>query len=562
PFSNKGPSAIGRAGVDVVANGAYAPGDEALNYYVVSMWDTQPNGNLSWNSWGGTSRSCPVAAGVLALAYGAANSMQTPLLGEKAKALLLSSCTDLNYDVFSQGAGSVNAGQLMRTFRNEGAFAALLHPVPEQENYIITNRWEPGGYRGEKYPAFAHVIEPGQTDSAPVGVYATYPFDETLLAVARDVELKLIDQQEFPFVVTPEMVQGEFAFGEENRDNFFKAFQYMIPLTAVPGKDPSWYNIDVPEDTDLMVVRMLYPFEQYDADGDYTYDNRYSLMVYNWTDINGNGKVWEDLNNNGTVNFINRQRGEDAPDWDLIDGGMDLAWDDPRTELDQYEFARFSYHRPGSNRLEMWVSNPLERMADGLFIGLRHTPTNRYDGPTNFRVRVEFYSEQDCPWLRLESQVASTPDLEPNEVWATLSNTLPFNSFTAHAEPPADMNPGIYQAAIKIKAPMLEEESYHTIVIPVAMTVVHPTSMVGATEWTLGGYETYTDAYNSGRLYNNACVRGQYDWTWREESGDWRFFYQDFASVSPTSEGPTEYMIVRDQWSAPAPYNDIDTVIL
>ncbi|NLG27701.1 MAG: DUF11 domain-containing protein, partial [Chloroflexi bacterium] len=489
-----------------------------------------------------------------------------PLRGDLAKAALLSGCTDLNYDVFSQGAGSVNASQAIRSIFGGGGVAVVSDDLDLlQQPYSFGNRWEPGDYRGEEYPAFARVMEPGQTDSTTIAVTAAITATDQV--VARDVELKLIEQQEFTFEVTPEMVDGEYAYGSDNRDNFFKAFQYMIPLTAVAGKDSSWYNIAVPKDTDLMVVRMLYPFEQYDANGDYAYDNRYSLMVYNWTDVNNDGDVWDDLNGNGTVNFINRQPDADFPDWDLIDGGMELVWDDPRTELDQYEFARFSYHRPGSNRLEMWVSNPLERMADGLFIGLRHTPTSNYDGPTQFVGRVEFYSEQDCPWLRLSS-AAGNAGLEPNEVYLNLSTELG-QVLTAHAEPPADMHPGIYQAAVEIEVPYSDllikgttQGGLNTIVIPVAMTVVHPVTTVGTPEWTLGGYETYTDAYNAGRPYNNGCVRGQYDWTWREESGDWRFFYQDFASADLDSAGSTEYMIVRDQWSEPAPHNDIDTVIL
>ncbi|GIV84236.1 MAG: hypothetical protein KatS3mg052_1243 [Candidatus Roseilinea sp.] len=52
------------------------------------------------------------------------------------------------------------------------------------------------------------------------------------------------------------------------------------------------------------------------------------------------------------VNFIN------SGVISQIDGGEELDWDDPRTELDRWEFVRFAYHRPGGNRNEVWIQNP------------------------------------------------------------------------------------------------------------------------------------------------------------------------------------------------------------
>jgi len=559
PFSNKGPGANGRTGVDVVANGAYAPGDEALNYYAISMWG-EPNGDYSWDSWGGTSRSSPVAAGVLALAYDAFHQATGEFMeGAMAKLILQSTATDLDYDVLTQGSGSVNGGA--------AALAAALRTgivagVPEGSS--VTTEWQPGDYNGDDYPAFAHVIKAGESVSTTVMVADLSQHLSTTLA--SDVELTLIKQDEFDFTITPEMVAGEYANGAENRDNFYKAFQYMIPITAVPGMDEAWYNLDVPLDTDLMVVRALFPFDEFDADGDYTYDNRYYLMVYNWTDINGDGDVWDDKDGNGTVNIINRP--QQVFDWDLIDGGMELEWSDARNELDRYEYARFSYHRPGANRIEMWVNNPIEQMRDGLFIGLRHLPTDRFTDATHLKFRVEYYSKQDCPWLELTSSGGPLGD-------GTV--IVPFDegmsgSFEVTAAPPADMRPGVYQAAIEIANPLpglqpgaVDPEQIAVmygspVIVPVVMSVVQDVPAPGEA-WEFGGVETYNDAYNAGRLYNNGAVRGQFDWTWREESGDWRFFFQDLPTTAPAAE-TNSYLIVRDQWADPAPMNDIDTVVL
>ena len=60
-WSNRGFGANATNGVDVVADGAYAPGDATLN--------TVLDGRNAWETWGGTSRSTPVAAGATALVY-------------------------------------------------------------------------------------------------------------------------------------------------------------------------------------------------------------------------------------------------------------------------------------------------------------------------------------------------------------------------------------------------------------------------------------------------------------------------------------------------------------
>ena len=73
PFSNRGPGATGKPGVDLVADGSYSAGDATLN--------TVMDGRNAWETWGGTSRSTPVAAGATALVYQAwrkAHGGQTP----------------------------------------------------------------------------------------------------------------------------------------------------------------------------------------------------------------------------------------------------------------------------------------------------------------------------------------------------------------------------------------------------------------------------------------------------------------------------------------------------
>ncbi len=494
-FSNSGPSARAGAGVDVLGVGSFAAGAEELNYYAIDSWGVL-DGNISWATWGGTSRSSPVVMGNFALIYQAYKARHGVWpTADQARALLMSTATDINNDVLRQGAGSVNA--------DRGTLVAGGHYGVYMGGDSAT--WEPGDYRGTRYPGFAQIVYPGETWNKTFTVRndSAAPITVGL----SDQTMTLIDSTEFDFTVTPTMTQQESVYGAANRDNFYKAFQYFIPITATAGMDASMYHIAIPPDTDLMIVRQIFPYGEFDPDGNYTWDNRFYLMVYNWTDENGNGFVWDDKNGNGVVNFIN------GTQWTSVDVGPELLWDDPRTELDRWEYERFGYNRPSANSNELTVQDPLNRMRDGMFIGLRHLYTAAGASQTvHLKYRVEFYKKADVPWL----DTSTYSLVVPAGGTATFQGTI---------NVPADMPPGVYEAAIEVADPgtgLPGGPGPHTTIIPVVMNVAAP--FTGGPV-TLGGQTSY--AYDANKPYNNGAVRGYQEWGWREESGDWRFFYVD-----------------------------------
>ena len=147
-WSNRGFGATGSNGVDVVADGAFSAGDITLN--------TILDGQTAWLTWGGTSRSTPVAVGATALVYQAwrqANGPNVPAgFYNTAKDILKSSSLDLGYDSTIQGAGSVDAGDAVQTALGRQA-------------RVAPNEWRVGDYRGTEYPVFTHTIAPGGSDS-------------------------------------------------------------------------------------------------------------------------------------------------------------------------------------------------------------------------------------------------------------------------------------------------------------------------------------------------------------------------------------------------------------
>lgn len=58
-------------------------------------------------------------------------------------------------------------------------------------------------------------------------------------------------------------------------------------------------------------------------------------------------------------------------------------------------------------------------------------------------------------------------------------------------------------------------------------------------------------------LYNNGSVFGAGDWTWRAESGDWRFFFLDV----PAEPADGSLFLTRTERDGGAPFTDIDTLI-
>lgn len=102
-FSSRGPNALGQVKPNVLATGYRTPRP-------LPLWETH-DGNTSWDGWGaGTSGATPHVAAVVALIYQVHKDTYGEFpTSEKARDILMSSATDINEEVFAQGAGIINA---------------------------------------------------------------------------------------------------------------------------------------------------------------------------------------------------------------------------------------------------------------------------------------------------------------------------------------------------------------------------------------------------------------------------------------------------------------------
>jgi hypothetical protein len=247
----------------------------------------------------------------------------------------------------------------------------------------------------------------------------------------------------------------------------------------------------IPKGTDLMRVFAYFPFDKMDANGDYTNtdNNGYRLLVYDWKDLDKDQRYWRDLNHNGVVNT---------------------------GEMDPMEINRYTYGYPSGTTLEASVHDPLERYHNGILIGIQHRYATALAPKVPIKIKVEFYKKADWNMLTVKPSFVVIP---------------PGKSVTVKAKVtvPEGTPYGLYEGTLNVN-----DGTYETT-IPVVVHVASDTAT-----FDFGGTPPANTLYDNGRVF------GGFDWRWRDESGDWRFYYADI----PESEVPPGTKLLVDvAWS-------------
>jgi len=437
PWSNRGPNAVGQPDPDVVAVGAWGSGNLPLNEV--------GDGANAWTVWGGTSMAAPIAAGVTALMYQAYINAHSVLpTSSIAREIMMSSATNLNYDPLVQGAGMVNGDRATDMASKSGGII------------VSPPFWAAGRFEGREFPAFTKTLLPGDVATTTFTLTNTWP--STSPANPNNVNVKLSDSVlekvgEYTISFTAELAK-ESSFSTGRPD-------YLWDITGI-----------IPSGTNLMKAFAYFPFDKMDANGDYTNtgNNGYRLLVYDWKDLDEDGKYWTDSNDNGVVNT---------------------------GEMEPYEINRYTYGYPSGTALEARVHDPLTRYHDGILLGIQHRYRTSLTPTVPIIIKIEFYKKADWKWLKVTPETARVPNGGSVNIAAVLN--LPKKTPLGLYEGTINLNYGTYES-----------------VIPVVVNVASKTST-----FQFGG----TSAANT--LYDNGRVFGGFDWRWRYESGDWRFYYVD-----------------------------------
>ncbi len=479
-FYSKGPNRDTSSGVDVLANGGRGAGDEGLNYYGF-------NGAESWTTWGGTSRSGPVAAGNLALVYQAYKERygEWPTW-DVAKALLKSGATNSVSSPFFQGAGVVNADRATD-------LAAGIYGV-----YATPDEWRVGDWQGTEYLNFASVAQPGEVYSKTYTVQnpSNYPITVGL----SDGVMTLMDKTELSFTTSDSSQESAFNF---------HAPDYLLELDSDL----------IPTDAEVMIVRYVHPYSTFDPAGDYTPDpnNSWRFMLYNWTDQNDDGMLWTDDNDNGAVNHT----GNGTIDNDGFER-LDFA----NSEIQEGEYIRMDYEF-GGLAVPIIVHNPLERMADGYLFGWQHRVNDGSVAQTTFKIGVEFYKRADWDWLTLST--GSLP--VPPKGTAT---------FDATVSVPGDAAIGAYEGVIFMNDPGDEFHAAHETSLPVVVNVI--ADLPDNSSVTLGNQEL------ANTMYQNSHIFGYFNWYgggWTG-AGDWRHYFLNIDEADLENQN----LLIHTSWEA------------
>lgn len=497
PFGNRGPGASGRPGVGVTANGNVGWGAVPLNLEALSAARATGSvagaGHAAQAPWAGTSRSTPVASAAAALTYQAFRAARGrwPTAAE-AKAILFAGARFNGYDVFSTGAGTVDAGDSARIAAGRGGV------------YATPPEWTVGDWQGRDHGGFARVASPGArfTQAITLTNHGPAAIDARVTA-ARLVRTAEID------------TSHKLRRAAESR--------------GADAVVPDWlFALDrdaIPPGTDLLVVRGAMPNSDATVvalDDGRVVANGYDVGIVRHTDLDGDGQLWRDANGNGAVNHAGR--------------GDSVNW--AATEVDEGEFNRTTLHYGPMNGWAATMHHPLERWGDGLYVAVWHADPNEAVAEAGLQLRVETYAWQPWPWLVPAVADVAVPSAGAAVVDATVAV-------------PADAPTGLYQGALFVDydrtagdVPVPTGGGYELphkrVVVPVVVNVT-PT-VAWSTPVVLGGEAATAFEAEAPPPYRQGALYGLSDYS-GAESGDWRFFFLDAPDP-----GPGRWWLLRTDW--------------
>ncbi|ADV65561.1 S8 family serine peptidase [Desulfurococcus mucosus] len=498
-WSARGPTPAGYLKPDVVNVGAFG--------FTASV--------IGWNRpkytvFGGTSYATPLTAGSIALLLGAlmeklgdAGRYTSPFT---VKQILMNTADFLNYPPLDQGAGRVNV------YRAVSSILENSEPLIYSRSYYtgvsgkLSEIWFyywrdyiPSSllywYGVALFPANPSI--PSTWSST--GYYGIYVPDIPR-GLSRVFDLSVSNPSSTPITVS--FTSVKYVVSTVKTYNFTASL--LKGMT-----DYSFYLIldrsEIPGDTALMSVEVNMPFKYFDGDGDYVPDYDALVYTYIWVnDADGNGYPYDPSTPNNLL-----QVGEVA-------------------------YVNYGLHTSSHNRLQ--VADPLKWL---------NYFASKY-GDAKLVIRGRLWNDTDTS--KGFPELVNVPVTLTITYYKTVADTsimLPSTAFTVYPgrtvtiygtiKTTSTMAPTVYQSYVKVT--VSDGSSVKEYYVPLTYTVV--ASLTTGVETVLNPMQDTASPMPASH------IRGENDWDWRYEAGDWRFFYVNVSSPA------IAYMQVKASWSMP-----------
>ena len=451
------------------------------------------NANDAWTTWGGTSLATPVVAGLLALVEEAWHKNRGTHPQSQELRDFVLSTSD------DRGYEPfVQGGGWMNASR---AVRTL-----EGENgtwSVSPSQWNTGSFHGKHRDANINSILPGQSQS--FDVQFNNPGGTELQLNLTPVTFQALEHTV--------MVWNSTGNGSEGGENdSWDGHQGERPDLLIPLHIANDSSIQLPEETVQLRARATIQYEAFDHDLDRSSMERVYLEVFRWTDFDGDGIYHNDSDSDGMV---------DESEWNESD-----------------ELEEVTYWRSHGPQAEVRIGLPFEDARDGLFLGVWRFDSEP-SGLESVRIEVDWtaFGITHDNWIAVDSQVII-------QSHTNISSNVEISV-------PANASSGIRQHGIMVETNPDNNSTYsRSWTLPI-VTNVPWEGPFSITPRPLDGN------VSNQTLYTESWISGAMRWSWRPESGDWRFL---------TVEWPDELShsgaIVLDVDWEDNPHTDIDVLWL
>ncbi len=470
-WSDRGPTNLGTVKPDVVNIGSFA-------------WAPAPwhfgfgNGKYAYDLFGGTSEATPMTSGSVALLiqayYEKYGEKPTPGV---VKTLLKSTARDLGYDPFTQGSGHVDIYEAVKTIMKGGVPRVYTYDTFNEVYSIVDN--EALSYNMtpvEDTQIYTGPMSPGESKEFKLYIEGngSYELKAITFKTVRENLIKYLDLDK-AIVLTP---NGEIPLKNivvnVTGDTLYLNISFpTISHILIPVSEDAY------KDADLVTFIASYPYEIFDPQGrNGIYRSPFSLSPWLYAGIDLH--YWIDLDGGNNISLAETVR----INYDIrAANNFHVTFGKPCEKIKMYE-----------ERVRDYLGSIPANAERSVLLDIRiyHNAYYYINGyvVVPFKLEIEKTYRVDWSWIKVSSVSSGKAGVEVTV--------------------PEDAYPGVYEGYIIVSGG--EKDVLVPVSVVVKSTIDKNTKALLLT------------SKSEEHPYRNYFVEGQFDWTWRYESGDWRTF--------------------------------------